>query len=92
MVKRLSTMRETWVPSLDWEDLLEKEMAIHSSTIARKILWMENPPGQRSLTVYSPWGLKESATTEQQSTATPTFSLEHVHASDHDSHRIATSG
>ena len=41
MVKRLSTMRETWVPSLDWEDLLEKEMAIHSSTIARKILWME---------------------------------------------------
>ena len=37
-VKRLSTMQETWVRSLDWEDLLEKEMAIHSSTIAWKIL------------------------------------------------------
>ena len=35
-VKRLSTMRETWVPSLGWEDLLEKEMAIHCSTVAWK--------------------------------------------------------
>ena len=35
-VKRLSTMRETWVQSLGWEDPLEKEMAIHSSTIAWK--------------------------------------------------------
>ena len=34
MVKRLSTMRETRVQSLDWEDPLEKEMAIHSSTLA----------------------------------------------------------
>jgi len=34
MVKRLSTMRETRVQSLGWEDPLEKEMAIHSSTIA----------------------------------------------------------
>ena len=33
-VKRLSTMRETWIRSLGWEDPLEKEMAIHSSTIA----------------------------------------------------------
>ena len=33
MVKRLSTMPETWVRSLDWEDPLEKEMAIHSRTI-----------------------------------------------------------
>ena len=31
MVKRLPTMRETWVQSLGWEDLLEKEMATHSS-------------------------------------------------------------
>ena len=37
MVKSLSTMRETWVRSLGQEDLLEKEMAIHSSTIAWKI-------------------------------------------------------
>ena len=37
IVKRLSTMWETWVRSLGWEDLLEKEMAIHSSTLAWKI-------------------------------------------------------
>ena len=36
-VKRLSTMQETRVRTLDWEDPLEKEMAIHSSTIAWKI-------------------------------------------------------
>ena len=34
MVKRLPTMRETWVRSLGWEDLLEKEMATHSSILA----------------------------------------------------------
>ena len=34
MVKRLSTMQETWVQSLDREDSLEKEMATHSSTLA----------------------------------------------------------
>ena len=37
MVKRLSTMRETRAQSLGWEDPLEKEMAIHSRTIAWKI-------------------------------------------------------
>ena len=37
IVKRLSTMRETWVQSLGLEDPLEKEMATHSSTIAWKI-------------------------------------------------------
>ena len=36
-VKRLSTMREAWVRPLGWEDPLEKEMAIHYSTIAWKI-------------------------------------------------------
>ena len=41
MVKRLPTMRETQVRSLGWEDPLEKEMAIHSSTLAWKIPWME---------------------------------------------------
>ena len=45
MVKRLSTMRETWVPSLGREDPLEKEMATHSSTIAWKIPWTEEPGG-----------------------------------------------
>ena len=43
MVKRLSTMRETWVRSLGQEDPLETEMAIHSSTIAWKIPWTEEP-------------------------------------------------
>ena len=43
MVKRLSTMRETRVRSLGWEDPLEKEMAIHFRTIAWKIPWTEEP-------------------------------------------------
>ena len=43
MVKRLPTMRETGVQSLGWEDPLEKEMATHSSTLAWKIPWMEEP-------------------------------------------------
>ena len=48
-VKRLSTMRETWVPSLGREDPLEKEMAIHSSTIAWKIPWTEEPGRLQSM-------------------------------------------
>ena len=48
-VKRLSTMWETWVPSLGWEDPLEKEMAIHSSTIAWKIPWAEEPGRLQSM-------------------------------------------
>ena len=43
MVKRLPTMRETGVQSLGQEDLLEKEMATHSSILAWKIPWMEEP-------------------------------------------------
>ena len=43
MVKRLSTMRETLVRSLGREDPLEKEMATHSSILAWKIPWMEEP-------------------------------------------------
>ena len=38
-VKRLLAMRETWVQSLGWEDLLEKEMATHSSILAWRIPW-----------------------------------------------------
>ena len=40
-VKHLSTKQETWVRALGWEDPLEKEMAIHSSTLAWKIPWTE---------------------------------------------------
>ena len=43
MVKPLLIMWETWVQSLGQEDLLEKEMATHSSTLAWKIPWMEKP-------------------------------------------------
>ena len=43
MVKCLPAMWETWVSSLGWEDLLEKEMASHSSTLAWKIPWTEDP-------------------------------------------------
>ena len=49
MVKHLPTMQETWVQSLGWEDLLEKEMATHSSTVAWKILWMEEPGRLQSM-------------------------------------------
>ena len=48
-VKRLSTKRETRVPALGWEDPLEKEMAIHSSTIAWKIPWTEEPGTLQSM-------------------------------------------
>ena len=50
-VKNLPTMRETWILSLGWEDLLEEGMATHSSFLA-----LENPHGQRSLVGCSPWG------------------------------------
>ena len=43
MVKRLPTVRETRVQSLGREDSLEKEMATHSSILAWKIPWMEEP-------------------------------------------------
>ena len=48
-VKHLSTMRETPVQSLGWEDPLEKEMAIYSSTIAWKIPWTEEPGRLQSM-------------------------------------------
>ena len=43
MVKRLSAVQETRVRSLVWEDLLEKEMAAHSSILAWKIPWTAEP-------------------------------------------------
>ena len=48
-IKRLSTMQETRVRALDWEDPLEKEMAIHSSTLAWKIPWTEEPGRLQSM-------------------------------------------
>ena len=49
MVKRLPTMQETRVQSLGQEDLLEKEMATHSSTFAWKTPWMEKPGRLQSM-------------------------------------------
>ena len=49
MVKNLPAMRETWVWSLGQEDTLEKEMATHSSTLAYRILWTEEPGGLQSM-------------------------------------------
>ena len=48
-VKRLPAMRETWVQSLGWEDLLEKEMATHSSILAWKLPWTEEPGRLQSM-------------------------------------------
>ena len=44
-VKNLSGMQETQVQSLCWEDSLEKEMATHSSILAWRIQWTEEPGG-----------------------------------------------
>ena len=49
LVKNQPAMRETWVRSLGWEDPLEKEMAIHSSTIAWKTPWTEEPSRLQSM-------------------------------------------
>ena len=58
-VKHLPAMQETWVSSLGREDPLEKEMVTHSSILAWKIPWTEEP-GR----LYGPWGLRESDMTE----------------------------
>ena len=47
-LKHLPAMRETWVRSLGQEDPLEKEMATHSSILARRIPWTEEPGGLQS--------------------------------------------
>ena len=49
MVKRLPAMWETQVRSLGWEDSLEKEVATHSSTLAWRIPWTEEPGRLRSM-------------------------------------------
>ena len=58
-VQSLPAMWESQVRSLVWEDPVEKEMATHFSLLAWRI------HGQRSLVGYSPWGHKESDTTER---------------------------
>ena len=60
-VKHLSAMLETWVRSLGREDALEKEMATHSSTLAWKIPWTEEPGRLQVHGVAKSWtGLSNS--------------------------------
>ena len=51
-VKNLPAMWETCIQSLGWEDPLEKEMATHSSILAWKISWTEEPGGLYTLHIY----------------------------------------
>ena len=51
MMAQTVAMQEIWVQSLGWEDLLEKEMATHSSILAWRIPWTEEP-----VKLYSPCG------------------------------------
>ena len=64
MVKNLSAMQETWVQSLGWEDPLEKGMTTHSSILAWRIPWTEEPGRLQSM------GSQRLDTTEQ---------LTHIH-------------
>ena len=59
MVKNLPAVWESWIPSLGWEDALEKGTATESNILAWRMPW--------NLAGYSPWGLKELDMTEQLS-------------------------
>ena len=58
MARNLPAKKETQVQSLDWKDPLQEEMATHSNILVWRIPWTEETAG------YSPWGRKESDTTE----------------------------
>ena len=64
-VKNLPAVWEIWVQSLGQEDPLEKGVATHSSILAWGVFQPGESHGQRSLVGYSPWGCKESDTTER---------------------------
>ena len=49
LVKNLPAMQETWLPSLGWEDPLENGMAAHSSILAWRLPWTEEPDGLQSM-------------------------------------------
>ena len=62
LVKKQAAMQETWVQFLGLEDPLEKEMATHSSVLAWRISWREEPGGLQSM------GRRQSDTIERLST------------------------
>ena len=66
LVKNLPAMWETWVPSLGWEDPLEKGTATHSSFLAWRIPWT--------------WACKESDTTESLSLSWCIYTMEYYSA------------
>ena len=53
-------MQEVWVQPLGWEDLLEKEMATHSSILAWEIVWTEEPDGPQTMGSQKSWKLLSS--------------------------------
>ena len=55
MVKNLPAMQKTWIQSLGQEDPLEKEMAAHSSILAWRIPWTEEPCGLQSMRSHKSW-------------------------------------
>ena len=59
IMKNPPALQETMVPSLGREDLLEKEMAIHSNILAWKIPWTEEPGGLQSM-----WSQESDTTCE----------------------------
>ena len=71
----MSAMHETWVQSLVWEDTLEKEMATHSSILAWKIPWTEEPDGLQFMCH------KELDTTGMTNTFTAFFAASRVASS-----------
>ena len=63
-VKNPPAKQETWVWSLDWEDPLEKGIATHSSILARRIPWTEEPGGLQSMScqrVRHNWATKHES-------------------------------
>ena len=65
----LPTTQETWVPFLGGKDPLEEEIATHSSILARRISWTEEPGG------YSTWGRKALDVTEGQTDTCTLFNI-----------------
>ena len=52
LVKNPPVMQETWVQSLGWEDPLEEDMATHSSILAWRIPWTEEPSRLQSIGLH----------------------------------------
>ena len=82
MVKHLPAVQQTWVRFLGWEDLLQKGMATHSSILAWRIPWTEEPGGLQSMD-----GIAKSLrdTTEQVTLSLSLFTLlfpTHIHTKD----------